>query len=160
MKITEMTPVEFEKFRKKSIEGRAKYHEAEADLNPKDALARANEEFGKYCPDGLKTPSQFFYNLVFEDKVCVGYLWFAIRERNNKKRLFINDILVEESYRGRGFSKFMMTWLENKANEMGLTEIGLHVLGNNLVARGLYEKTGFTVSNIDMTKKLESKGEQ
>ncbi|MBL7542660.1 MAG: hypothetical protein JNL11_02540 [Bdellovibrionaceae bacterium] len=42
---------------------------------------------------------------------------------------FTLDILIEESYRGRGYSKFMMTWLENKSNEMGLTEIGLHVLG-------------------------------
>jgi ribosomal protein S18 acetylase RimI-like enzyme len=48
----------------------------------------------------------------------------------------------------------MMTWLEEKANEMGLAEIGLHVLGNNLVARGLYEKMGYTVTNLDMTKKL------
>jgi ribosomal protein S18 acetylase RimI-like enzyme len=152
--MNDMTPFEFEKFQKKSIERRAKYHEDEADLNSEDALAKANEEFGKYCPQGLSTPNQFFYNVVLDDKISTGYLWFAIRERNGKKRLFINDIFVEESYRGRGLSKFMMTWLEEKANEMGLAEIGLHVLGNNLVARGLYEKMGYTVTNLDMTKKL------
>ena len=48
----------------------------------------------------------------------------------------------------------MISWLEDKSREMGLDEIGLHVLGSNTVARGLYEKMGYLTENLEMAKKL------
>lgn len=153
MNMIEMTQDEYEIFKAKSIKRRADYHEIEADLNSEEAFQKASEEFSKYCLQGLQTENQFFYNLTLENKVA-GYIWFAIRERNRKKRVFINDIFVEEPFRGRGLSKFMMSWLERKANELGFKEIGLHVLGDNLVARGLYEKMGYSITNLDMAKTL------
>lgn len=40
------------------------------------------------------------------------------------------------------------------AKEVGLKMIGLHVFGHNKVARGLYEKSGYTETNIKMEKTL------
>jgi ribosomal protein S18 acetylase RimI-like enzyme len=154
MKMNAMTLKDFEIFRKKSTERRSQFHATEAKLNPEEALAKAQDEFSRHCSEGIKTPNQFFYNLILDDGTCAGYLWFAIKERNNSRKTFINDILVDEAFRGRGLSKFMLTWLERKTAELVCNEIGLHVLGGNSVARSLYEKMGYSVTNLDMAKKI------
>lgn len=155
MYMKEMTPNEFDVFRKKTTAQRAQYHEVEVGLSSSEALFKAEEEFFKLCPQGMQTPEHFFHNLVLEDGVVAGYIWFAIRQRLNSKKVFINDIMVDEQFRGQDFGKFMMSWLEGKTRQLGLVEIALHVLGNNMAARGLYEKMGYSITNLDMSKKLD-----
>lgn len=154
MQMKEMNADDFESFRMASTKRRAQYHESEGDLKFSEALRLAEEEFSKYCPQGYRTPDHFFFNLILETGTVAGSLWFAIRQRGNKKRLFINEIFVEESHRGQGRGVFMMSWLETKARQLGVWEIGLHVLGDNTVARSLYEKMGYAVSNLDMVRKI------
>jgi len=61
---------------------------------------------------------------------------------------------VEEMFRGRGYGRSIMLLLEEKAREMGLKSLGLHVFGSNQVARRLYEAVGYEVTNVNMKKTL------
>ncbi len=47
-----------------------------------------------------------------------------------------------------------MKELEVIAKELGMKKIGLHVFGHNKVARGLYEKLGYEITNINMIKSI------
>ena len=44
--------------------------------------------------------------------------------------------------------------LEAKVKELGIDKIALHVFAHNHVARALYEKAGFEITGIYLTKKL------
>jgi ribosomal protein S18 acetylase RimI-like enzyme len=61
---------------------------------------------------------------------------------------------VEENQRGKGYGKQAMLMIEEKARELGLNSIGLHVFGSNKVARSLYEAVGYEVTSVNMSKKL------
>jgi ribosomal protein S18 acetylase RimI-like enzyme len=61
---------------------------------------------------------------------------------------------VDEKYRGRGYGKQAMLLIEEKARELGLKSIGLHVFGVNQAARNLYEAVGYEITSLNMKKVL------
>ena len=67
---------------------------------------------------------------------------------------FIFDIFIEEKFRGKGYGKQAMLLIEEKARELKLKSIGLHVFASNRAARNLYESLGYQVSSLNMTKEL------
>jgi RimJ/RimL family protein N-acetyltransferase len=48
-----------------------------------------------------------------------------------------------------------MLAIEEKARELGLQSIELHVFAHNAVAMALYEKIGYEVKSQNMTKALD-----
>ncbi|WP_419719892.1 GNAT family N-acetyltransferase [Lysinibacillus fusiformis] len=40
------------------------------------------------------------------------------------------------------------------AKQLGMNKIGLNVFGHNKIARGLYEKMGYEITNITMAKTI------
>jgi ribosomal protein S18 acetylase RimI-like enzyme len=148
-----MTETDFTAFRELTKAEYAKERSIELGIPLAEALAKAEEEVLRLLPKGMETPDHFFFDLV-ADGSKAGYLWFGVREASGKKRIFIFDISVSETFRGKGFSKFMLNWLETETRKMGLKEISLHVLGRNKVARNLYESSGFEPTSIYMAKKI------
>ena len=67
---------------------------------------------------------------------------------------FIYDVFIEERFRGKGYGKSLMLLLEEKARELGLKSLALHVFGSNHVARKPYESIGYEVTNVNMSKTL------
>ena len=67
---------------------------------------------------------------------------------------FILELYVEEDQRGRGYGKQAMLLIEEKARELGLKSIGLHVFGSNQIARNLYEAVGYEIKSVNMSKVL------
>ncbi|HET7142394.1 MAG TPA: GNAT family N-acetyltransferase, partial [Anaerolineales bacterium] len=61
---------------------------------------------------------------------------------------------IEERFRGKGYGKSLMLLLEEKAREMGLKSLELHVFGSNHIARNLYEAIGYEITNVLMRKTL------
>ena len=60
-----------------------------------------------------------------------------------------------EAQRGKGYGKQLMLLIEEKARELGLKSLGLHVFAYNDVALKLYETVGYEVSSLNMRKNLE-----
>jgi len=57
-------------------------------------------------------------------------------------------ILIGEDYRGKGYSKTMMRFLENEASKTS-DEIRLTVFKKNITAISLYKKMGYVLENYN-----------
>ena len=86
---------------------------------------------------------------VNEENNVVGCIWclFA-KERDNTLKvdrdwLCIDDICVEEAYRGQGIGKKLMEFAAGLAREKGLDRIQLNVYEDNAAAVRFYESLGF-----------------
>lgn len=154
MQMMKMDESEFKKFYDRSLLEFAKQHAEDTGSALEDCLIKAKAAINKHLPDGINTKDHYVYHLKNESLQPVGYLWFGIRGESKQKNVFIYDILVEESFRGRGYSKIILKWLESETKSLGINEISLHVLGYNHTARSLYDSFGFEITNLYMSKKV------
>ncbi|MDM5339152.1 GNAT family N-acetyltransferase [Fictibacillus enclensis] len=60
------------------------------------------------------------------------------------KRIYLSHMIVKEEYRNRGIGGIIVDYLIDYAKQLGYEEITLGVDTDNLNARHLYEKNGFT----------------
>jgi ribosomal protein S18 acetylase RimI-like enzyme len=117
-----------------------------------EALAASRAEIDKLLPDGLATENQYIFNIVADEETQpVGILWFAV----DKGKAFVYDIVTYDAFRRRGYATQALLIMEDKARQMGLNTISLHVFGNNHAARVLYQKLGFVETNVMMSKTLD-----
>lgn len=56
----------------------------------------------------------------------------------------INNVAIDEPFRGKGYSKKIMEYLVLKAKSDGLSSMTLEVASTNFIAIRLYESFGFT----------------
>ncbi len=78
-------------------------------------------------------------------------IWLAIEPRGG----FVYDLRVFETYRRRGYAEQAMRLIEQVAREKGVGKVSLHVFGDNLGARKLYTKLGYSETNVLMSKSLD-----
>lgn len=97
---------------------------------------------------------QFIFELISGENI-VGILHFGIKRDAMEPYIYLWDILIHDSFRGRGYGREAMKILETKSNELGFKRIMFHVFGDNHVARKLYESLGYTISSVWMEKKLD-----
>jgi GNAT superfamily N-acetyltransferase len=156
MTFTEMSPEEFSEFAEKSVLEMAK-HRARESRRDVDAsvIEGVRAEMKRLIPEGQGTKDHFFYCLKMEGPNPEGWIWFCVREQHGFKRVFICDITVAESSRGKGYGKALLGWLEKKTAELRISEIGLHVFGENSPARKLYESSGYEITNLYLAKTLK-----
>jgi len=122
----------------------------------KDALERSRKSFENLLPDGVNTKDQYLFHVEDpETGQRVGVIWLNARTKSPRPSGFIYDIEIDETYRGKGYGKQAMLAIEEKARELGLQSIELHVFAHNPVAMGLYEKIGYKVKSQNMTKVLD-----
>lgn len=60
------------------------------------------------------------------------------------KRIYLSRMIVKEEFRNRGIGGIILDYLIDYAEQLGYEEIALGVDIDNLNARHLYEKKGFT----------------
>ncbi len=122
-----------------------------------DAHARSEESFRDSLPQGLQTPNQYLFEITdIEGGSCVGYLWFAVVEKNNLRSAFVYDLEIKEEHRRQGYAEAAFREMEKQVRELGLQSIGLHVFAYNKGAQALYEKLGYQVSGLNMLKHLQA----
>lgn len=120
---------------------------------PDEAEARSRAQNEAELPDGYATPGQQLWSILDSDGVRVGSLWLALDSRR-PGHSFIYDIEIDEPRRGEGLGRAALEALEAWCAEHAIDSIGLHVFGNNAVARGLYARMGYIETNVQMEKKL------
>ena len=121
-----------------------------------DALEKSHKEFANLLPEGVKSKGQYLFQVEdAETKERVGIIWLNARTDIPRPSGFIYDIELDEKFRGKGYGKQTMLAIEEKARELGLKSIGLHVFAHNAIAKGLYEKIGYEVKSLNMVKELE-----
>jgi ribosomal protein S18 acetylase RimI-like enzyme len=81
-------------------------------------------------------------------------LWFAVQERAGHKIAYVYDVMIHPDHQRKGHGTQAFRKLEEKARELGLSGIALHVFGHNPEAHDLYLRLGFRPTNISMFKPL------
>ena len=65
----------------------------------------------------------------------------------------IEDVVIDDEYRGHGLGKQLMERLKNKAKEMGCYKLILNCKEENC---GFYEKCGYSKNEIEMRQNINS----
>lgn len=101
--------------------------------------------------DALAARPFIFSVLAFEGEVAVGlvnaiegFSTFACAPLVN-----VHDVVVRDSYRGRGIAARLFAEVETIARERGACKLTLEVLSGNRAARTLYERLGFDDYRLD-----------
>jgi ribosomal protein S18 acetylase RimI-like enzyme len=152
-KLISMTEVEYQVFLERTIPEYAEDKVRAGHWAESEALERSRNEFLADLPQGVQTPNNYLYTL-YDGTDAVGLIWMRANVDRPTNDGFILELYVEENQRGKGYGKQAMLMIEEKARELGLNSIGLHVFGSNKVARSLYEAVGYEVTSVNMSKKL------
>lgn len=59
------------------------------------------------------------------DAVCAVALWRVIENTYEGRRLYVDDLVTDESARSRGFGKLALDWLEAQAKKLGCDVLAL-----------------------------------
>ena len=152
-----MTETQYQSYLDTAVEDYAQAHLKSGDCAPEDALRLAQEDYQKLLPDGLQSKNNFLFSIhddALGDNETNGMVWFAVKAKRVVRSAFIYDLNIREDLRGRGYGRKVMERVEEQAQEMGIDTVGLHVFGYNHAARTLYEKMGYQITGIGMTKTL------
>jgi len=121
-----------------------------------EALGKARDAISNLLPEGVGSKSQYLYKIEdAESGQSIGVIWLNVRVNALLPSGFIYDIEISEEFRGKGYGKQAMLAVEEKARELGLKSISLQVFAHNSVAKGLYEKIGYEIKSMHMTKVID-----
>ena len=124
-------------------------------LAPEAAEEKARADFESLFPGGARSPAQIV--LVVEEAATgrtVGRLWYSELERPGERVVWLYDIAIEPSDRGRGLGREAMLRLEDEARARGLARVELNVMGGNQMARRLYRSLGYAELSLQMGKNV------
>jgi ribosomal protein S18 acetylase RimI-like enzyme len=148
-----MTQIEYEVFLKHTIPEYAADKVRAGHWAESEALERSRKEFEGELPHGLQTKNNYLYTL-YDGNDAVGLIWMRANVDRPTNDGFILELYVEEKFRGKGYGKQLMLLIEEKARELGLKAIGLHVFGSNKIAQNLYKAVGYEITSVNMSKAL------
>ena len=152
-KLIPMTQTEYDEYLKQLIPDYAADNVRAGYWDESEALEKSRKQLESLLPQGLQTKDHYIYNLVDGDQT-VGMIWMRAQLDRAVKSGFIFDVMVAEKFRGKGYGRQVMTLIEEKARELGIQSIGLHVFAYNKVAKNLYESMGYEISSLNMIKQL------
>lgn len=148
-----MTPAEYEVFLERTIPEYAADKVRAGQWAESEALERSRKEFLADLPQGVQTKDNYLYTL-YDGDTAVGLIWMRAYLDRPTKDGFIFELYVNENQRGKGYGKQAMLLVEEKARELGLKSMSLHVFGSNKIARNLYEALGYEITSVNMNKTL------
>jgi len=155
VRLVPMSEAEFLRYLEPAVEGYAQAHIKAGDCDREDALALAQADYASLLPQGVATKDNHLFSIYTADSPTpVGMIWFASREKRSKKSAYIYDFEIYPEFRRKGYGVETLKKLEELVAAMGISRISLNVMGWNLAARALYEKQGYGVAGIGMTKVL------
>ena len=154
-----MTEEEFQAFLAQSVPEYASEKVRAGNWTPEEALGRSRKDHATLLPEGLASTHQRLYTIELEGRP-VGRLWLSVDPQTAGGAGFIYDLFVAEPFRRQGIAVEAMRLLEKEALSFGVGSLALHVFGYNVAARGLYQKLGYEITNINMSKTLSSNPER
>ncbi len=153
-----MTEPEFQAFLERSIPDYARDKIQAGTWAAEEAFEKARQAHASLLPQGLSTPRHLLFTIELDGRP-VGNLWLAVEGSPGRASGFIYDVFVEPPYRRRGVGYAALRLLDAEASRLGARTLSLHVFGFNLAARTLYEKLGYEITDVNMTKNLDGREE-
>lgn len=157
LKLLPMGNESYGKFIEHEIKDYAEEKVKSGNWRAEDASSLAEKEFKRLLPDGLNTKDQYLRSIVEDaNGEEIGTLWYGIIKegQGNLPGAFIWDFFINEEHRGKGYGKESLKLLEEELRNRGIERVSLHAFGHNKKAISLYEKSGFEITNIVMSKRI------
>lgn len=148
-----MNQEEFKQYISYAIEDYAKDKISSGNWSEDEAFDLSRESFERLLPKDEKTENNHLFS-IFHNDILVGMIWISQKAPTNPNEGFIYDFVIFEQHQGLGYGTKAMKEAEIIAKELGMNKIGLNVFGHNKIARGLYEKMGYEITNITMAKSI------
>ena len=104
----------------------------------------------------IKDDMSPIYVAVGDDDDVIGYAFCQIKEQpfsNNMvpfKSFFIDDLCVDEAFRGKHIGESLFEYVKDRARELGCYEVTLNVWSGNEGAEHFYEKMGMKTKERQM----------
>ena len=80
--------------------------------------------------------------VVLNNKLIVGHV--SLRFSDDRRRGHIFHLIITPEYRGQGYARKLINYLENIVSELKLEKFTLNVNPGNQTARQLYDKLGYS----------------
>jgi len=139
-----MNEQEFEAFMVISMKDQAEGQVQAGEWKAEEAQGNIGKLREQFLPDGLDTADHSFFTIEAPGTGAkVGGLWYMLVEEEGKRQVFVLDIQIYETYRRHGYGSQAFLVMEEKAKELGISKISLHVFKHNGSARAMYEKLGY-----------------
>lgn len=127
-----------------------------ADLRPDIFVANTTKYSREDILNIIKDDASPIYVAVDKDDCCVGYAFCQVKEPSSSqnmvpiRQLFIDDLCVDESSRGRHVGEALFEYVKNEAKRLGCYEVTLNVWEGNTSAEKFYNKMGMKVKEKRM----------
>jgi RimJ/RimL family protein N-acetyltransferase len=155
VRLAPMTQPEYEAFLAHEVKDYAEQHVRAGNWSADEALAKSEEEFKRLLPGGKDSKDNYLFSIFDAGSgVYVGNVWFAVINRGGQRQAFIYDFRILDDFHRQGYGAQAMLALEDEVRRLGIGTITLHVFGHNHAARALYEKVGYEVTDVHMSKHL------
>ena len=114
-------------------------------------LARAETE--RLLSHGIQTPDHYIFEVLdTPEGQSVGYVWFATLPRGMVKVAFVFQLRIKAEFQRQGHARAALSLVEQRARELALSGMALHVFAHNSGACALYRSVGYNVSSLNMIK--------
>ena len=155
IRLVPMTEGQYDAFMAISGRDQMEGHVREGRWRAEEAQANMAKLTAQFLPEGQATPNHFFYAVEeMGTGAIAGGLWYMLAEEGETRQFFVVDIQIYEVYRRRGYGTQAFRAMEEKAREMGVRTIALHLFADNHPARAMYQKLGYTGSATSMAKEI------
>jgi ribosomal protein S18 acetylase RimI-like enzyme len=121
-------------------------HLIDEDISKDYILQKANELFPY-----LENQKALLFGTFFKNKL-IGFLWAYYRMFLLEDRLYINALIINEKYRGKGLGKVLFSHLEEFASNNNVTAIDVSTASFKNEAIRFYEKMGFKHERVQLRK--------
>jgi GNAT superfamily N-acetyltransferase len=101
-----------------------------------------------------QTKNYFLLALCVKEKQIMGFAFYEILDNGNKKIGILSDLLVNPEFQGQGLGLKIIKWAETELKNRNVNHILLESGIQNKSAHHFFEKSGFKVCSITMSKKL------
>lgn len=121
-------------------------------LSDVDARAQAIRETDEDLPQGVETAGHVLLCIIAGAGAVIGYLWY--RPDLAARSAFISDFHILTGQQGNGYGKQALALLEAELADSGFTQIRLRVAADNNRAKHVYDRSGFRITGINMSKTI------
>jgi GNAT superfamily N-acetyltransferase len=149
-----MTAQEYEAYRERVVPDYVRDLQRARGMTPEAAHEYATGAFAPTLDEAAAPDNSWLLRVLTDDGDAAGWLWLGPHP-SRADAGFIYDVIIDETWQGKGLGRATMIAAEEFARAAGLTRLTLNVFGWNHRAEHLYRSLGYDVDSTTMSKSLQ-----